>query len=173
MLRATSETAAAMTVRSPEEKPSVEASRRLSWRAVTLSTSARIAIRCSARTAFPPLPALSEVGQAFLEVEGGCHPGQGEAELHHREGHLGLNAHDDGLGSAQHDHLGEGAQRADRERVHHVEHRHVNDDAPGPVTADLLNQVVPEAEQVGVGERSLDRRDQVIALLENWYQHRG
>src|ERR1041385_6443923 len=105
MLRATSETAAAMTVRSPEEKPRVEASRRHSWRAVTMSTSARIAIRCSAPTSLTPLAASIEVGQPLLQIERGGHPGQGQAELDHGERHLGLNPHDHRLGAAQHDHL--------------------------------------------------------------------
>src|SRR5258708_10912129 len=105
MLRATSETAAAMTVRSPEEKPRVAASCRLSWRAVTMSASARIGIRCPPPTAFAPLAPAIEEGQPLLEIEGGGHAAQGQAELDHGERHLGLDPHDHRHRPAQHDHL--------------------------------------------------------------------
>src|ERR1043166_5615368 len=109
MLRATSDTAAAITVRSPEENPSEEATRRHSWRAVTMSTSAWIGIRCSAPTPRAPLGTLVEIGQAFLEIERGGHSAQREAQLHHGERDLGLDPHDHRLSAAQHDHLGQGA----------------------------------------------------------------
>ena len=45
-------------------------------------------------------------------------------------------------GAAQADHVGDGAQGAHREGVHHVEHRHVDDRAPRAELADLLDEVV-------------------------------
>src|SRR5262245_12680229 len=173
MLRATSEIAVAITVRSPEEKPSLEASVRPSWRALTMSAAEPMGTtRSGASLAMGDLsrPGV-EVRESLLEVEGGRHVLQGQAELHHREGHLGLDADDDRLRSPELDHVGDRAQGAHREGVHHVEHRDVDDRALGAVLPDLLHQVVAQLEEILVGERRLDRGDQVIALLQDGNAH--
>src|SRR2546422_11145155 len=109
MLRAISEMAAAMTVCSPLENPATAASARPCCRASTTSTSAAIGRRSSSPTAARSLgfgferalfgPAIQE-GEAFLEVQHRRHALEREAELHHGERDVGLNAHDDRLRSA-------------------------------------------------------------------------
>src|SRR5436309_8558511 len=106
MLRAISEIAAAMTVWSPAEKPTSAASSRPVWRAWTTSVSAAMRQRRSSPTvdAPIPLPILDapmplpiEEGESFLEVERGGDALQGQPELHHGEGDLGLDPDDDRL----------------------------------------------------------------------------
>src|SRR5882762_10191145 len=103
MLRAISEMAAAMTVWSPAEKPSSAASSRPTWRAETTSVSAAIRQRRSSPTVDAPMPLpIVETSvalhiqecEALFEVERGGDTLEGEAELHHGEGDLGLDAHD-------------------------------------------------------------------------------
>src|SRR5215211_7797886 len=107
MLRATSEMAVAMSVRSVLEKPSSDDSRRPSWRAVTMSASVAIVTRISSATAVLLPGDAVEEGQALLEVEGGVNALEVEPELHHREGDLGLDAHHHGLGATQVCHVGD------------------------------------------------------------------
>src|SRR5262249_31178315 len=90
MLRAISETAAAMTVRSLEEKSSCDASRFPSCRARTMSESVAIATRTSPSSTLTPLAAVVEIGETFFEIERRRHAGEGQAELHHGERHFGL-----------------------------------------------------------------------------------
>src|SRR5688500_7341241 len=116
MLRAISEMAVATTASSPLVSPICPASARLSRRAATMSWSWTIGIRISAATG-PALPALCELGQAILEVERGGHLVEGQAELDHREGDVGLDADDHRVGAAQGGDLGDAEQGARRERV--------------------------------------------------------
>src|ERR671914_1118601 len=120
MLRATSEMAVAMSVRSVLENPALAASRRPSWRATTMSSSVMIGTRISFVTVRGLLDELVQERQAFLEVESGVHALEVEPELDHRESDLGLDADHDGVGAAQPRHVGDPAQRPGRERVHHV-----------------------------------------------------
>src|SRR5262245_366727 len=181
MLRATSEIAVAMTVRSLGEKPNLDASERPSCRAVTMSAADPMETSLSAESLGMPGGARSdgcaggcvEVGEPLLEVERGCHVLEGEPELDHGEGYLGLDAHDDRLRAPQLDHVRDRPQRADGEGVHHVEDGDVHDGALRAVLPDLLHEVVAELEQILVGERRLDRRDQVVALLEDGNAHRS
>src|SRR5689334_16340179 len=115
MLRATSEIAVASSVWSVLERSRSAASARARWRAVTTSESDSIAIRSSRRSAATvagAFPGRLEQGEALLEVQRGLHVLEVHPELDHREGHLGLDAHDHGLGAAQPRHLGDAAQRA-------------------------------------------------------------
>src|SRR2546428_615257 len=181
MLGASSEIAAAMTVWSPLEKPAFAATLRPCWRAVTTSTSDAIGTSSSSTAvAVPraavegpvaPLDALAsdpvEERQPFLQIERGRDTLERQTELHHRKGHLGLDPDDDGLGAAQPRHVRDVAQRAHGERVHDVERRHVHDDAAGTEAPHSLDQRFSELGEIGVGERGLNGRDQVLALLEN------
>src|SRR6187200_1294354 len=119
--------AVASRVRSVLLKPRLAPMALASWRAVTTSASVRIATRTSTatRVALPVELALEE-GEPLLEVEGGVHVLEVHAELHHREGDLGLDAHDHGLRTAQPGHVRDPAQRARDERVHHVQRRDVD-----------------------------------------------
>src|SRR6266446_3499030 len=110
MLRAISEMAAAMTVCSPLENPATAANARPCCLASTTSTSAAIDRRSSSPTGARLLGfaveralfgAAVQEGEALFEVQDRRDALQGEAELHHRERHVGLNAHDDRLGTAQ------------------------------------------------------------------------
>src|SRR5688572_16662722 len=167
MLRESSEIAVAIEIWSVEEKPIFEAIARPRWRAVTMSLSCEIATVTSSCMRSAGFPHVVQDGDGFLEVERGPHVGEREPQLDHRERDLGLDADDDGLGAAHLENLADAAQRPDRERIHDVEHRDVDDDALRPELPDPLRQVVAEAEQVRVRERRLDAGDQVVPLLED------
>src|SRR5918999_5491257 len=169
MLRATSEMAVASRVWSVLVSSTVPASSRALWRAVTTSASDSIGMtdRGSSGTVRGLLPRPLQQGEALLEVERGEHVLEAHPELHHREGDLRLDADDHGLGTAQPRHPRDPLQRARHERVHHVERRDVDDDAARPVARDLRHHVVPELQDVAVGEGRLDRGDQDRPLLED------
>src|ERR1051326_7223954 len=101
MLRETSEMAAAMSVRSAPSKPSSAASKRPFLRAVTMSASDVIGTRASFGVMRSPLGFSIQIGQPFLEVQGGADAFERQPQLHHRKGDLGLDADDDGFGAAQ------------------------------------------------------------------------
>src|SRR5712692_6324540 len=108
MLRASSEIAVAITVKSLPLKPKREASARPSWRAATMSAADRMGTvittdrpMSSPGAASSPLGMRSagllhliEVSEPLLEVEGGGNVLKGEAELDHRKGYFGLDSHD-------------------------------------------------------------------------------
>src|SRR5277367_3091912 len=136
MLRATSEIAVAISVSSLLERRSGVAMARAFCRANRMSTSARIGTTVSMSLAtngeHSILPRAKE-GETVFQVE--CRRGsfQPQAELHHREGNVRLDADDDGVRSQYPHHLGNAAQRADGEGIHDVQHRHIDDDAGGPM----------------------------------------
>src|SRR5947207_1517233 len=146
MLRAISEMAAAMTVWSPLENPASAASSRPFCRALTTSTSDVIGTSSSSATGAPSLfvealPALPiQKGEPLFEVERGRDALERQAELHHREGDLGLDADDHRFGPAQPRHVRDVPQRADGEGVHDVERRHVDDHTAGAILPDALDQ---------------------------------
>src|SRR5881628_3137007 len=169
MLRAISDIAAAITVWSPLENPASAARSRPRCRAVTTSTSAAIGISWSSATLDPsraPLDAELRLPvkerQTLLEIERGRDALQRQAELHHRERNLGLDPDDHGFRPAQPRHVGDVAQGPDRERIHHVERRDVDDHPPGPEPSDALDQRLAQLREVGIRERGLDGRDQVV-----------
>src|SRR6267378_7518060 len=63
--------------------------------------------------------------------------------------------------------MGDVAQGPDGERIHHVERRDVYDHAPGAEPPDALDQCLTQLGEIGVRERRLDGRDQVMALLQD------
>src|SRR6266849_5695684 len=136
MLRAISEMAAAANAR-----PCCLAS--------TTSTSAAIDRRSSSPTAARSpgfgfyealFGAAIEKGEAFFEVQHGRDALQRQAELHHRERHVGLNPAVDRLGAAQAGHVRDVAQRAHGKRVHDVERGDVHDDTAAARPPDLGDQ---------------------------------
>src|SRR5258706_5080759 len=149
MLRAISEMAAAMTVCSPLENPATAANARPCCLASTTSTSAAIGSRSSSPTAAWFLGfgferralfgAAMEEGETFFEVQHGGDAFQRQAELHHGERDVGLNAHNDGFGAAEPGHVCDVAQRPHGERIHDVERRDVDDDAAAARPPDLSN----------------------------------
>src|SRR4051795_4406043 len=141
MLRATSEMAVASSVWSVELSSSSAASSRARWRAVTTSASDSIAIRLSASTVERLLELRAQQRQPLLEVESRLDVLELHPQLHHREGDLGLDAHDHGLRATQPRHVGDAAQRAGDERVHDVERGDVDDDPAGAVPGDLAHDV--------------------------------
>src|SRR2546422_2215608 len=158
MLRATSEMAAAMTVWSPAEKPAPAASSRPRWRACntstsdaisTLSWSATLDASTFALLVEPPLGVLVEKGEALFQVEGRRDALEGQPELHHREGDLGLDAHDHRFRAPEPRHVRDVPQRPYGERVHHVERGHVHDHAAGAEPADSLDQLLPQLREIG------------------------
>src|SRR5215213_2330089 len=173
MLRATSEIAVASSVWSVLVSSRSTASSRARWRAVTTSASDSMAIRSSAAsggTVAGSLLAL-EQGEALFQVQRRLDVLELHAQLDHGEGHLGLDADDHGLGAAQAGHHRDAAQGARDEGVHDVERGDVDDDPARAVARDLAHHVVAELQDVRVGQRRLDRRDQERALLEDGYGH--
>src|SRR5207245_4906916 len=163
ILRASSEIAAAMTVWSPLEKPAFAATLRPCWRAVTTSTSDAIGTSSSSGTVDAPVAALDalagdpvEEGEPFLEIERGRDALEREAELDHREGDLGLDPDDDGLGAAQAGHVRDVAQRAHGKGVHYVQCRHVHEDAAAAEEPHPLGPPLPQLRAAGIGQRRLD-----------------
>src|SRR3954470_15784451 len=124
MLRAISEIAVAISVRSVLENPSRAASARPSARAVRTSRSDPMSTRSSFSTVaqLPLLEAL-EQRQALLEVERGGDTLQVQPQLDHREGDLGLDAYDHRLGATQPGHVSDAPQRPRGERDHDVQRR--------------------------------------------------
>src|SRR5437868_2236645 len=112
MLRAISEMAAAISVISDPAKPSSVASSRPCCRAVTMSIVEWISKRISSAGFCMMLGFQIQEGQALLEIEGGAHPLEGQAELNHGEGHLGLDADDYRVGAAEVEHVRDVAKRA-------------------------------------------------------------
>src|SRR5688572_29631646 len=111
MLRAISEIAVASRVWSVLGMSSPTASARARWRAVTTSASDSIAISSAASGAnVARLPDRLQQREALLEVQRGLHVLEAHAELHHRERHLGLDADDHRLGSAEARHHRDPAQ---------------------------------------------------------------
>src|SRR3954453_17217053 len=160
MLRATSEIAVASSVWSVELSSSSAASSRARWRAVTTSASDSIAIRPSASTVERLLELVAQQRQPFLEVQGGLDVLELHPELDHGEGNLGLDADDHRLGAAQARHVGDSAQGARDEGVHHVERGDVDDDPARAVARDLAHHVLAQLEDIRVRQGGLDRGDE-------------
>src|SRR5213078_3994969 len=142
MLRASSEIAVASSVWSVLVRSTCAARARARWRATTTSASDSIVMRSSDSTGTVAglLLGLQE-GEALLEVERRRNVLEAHPELDHGEGHLGLDPDYHRLGAAQARHLCDAAQRARHERVHDVQRRHVDDDAPRAVARDLRHHV--------------------------------
>src|SRR5918994_5577749 len=168
MLRATSEMAVASRVWSVLVRSTFPASSRARWRAVTTSLSDSIKIRSSGSGGTVGRSLLRlEQREPLLEVERGLYVLEVHAELHHRERDLRLDADDHGLRAPQSRHHRDAAQGAGYEGVHDVERRDVDDDAPRAMARDLAHDVVAQLQDVGVGQRRLDRGDQERTLLED------
>src|ERR1700740_2557878 len=102
MLRAISEMAVAIIVRSLPEKPTSAAISRPFWRGVTMAPSLSMHTCCvSPVTAVDPLQAEAQHVQPLIEVQCRSDPFQSEAQLYHREGDIRLNPDDHHLGAAQ------------------------------------------------------------------------
>src|ERR1051325_6308510 len=98
MLRETSEMAAVMSVMSAPSKPISVAIERPSCRAVTMSAAQVMGTCVSfAPITTVPLAVPIQIRQAFFEVQGGADAFEHQAQLHHRKGHLGLDADNDRL----------------------------------------------------------------------------
>src|SRR5215813_9182814 len=181
MFRDSSEIAVAISVASPGENPTWDAKARPCWRATTMSLSALMSTTVSSVKVPAPFPiavhgslrssSLSrlsvQVREGFLQVERRRDAFERQTQLDHREGDLRLDADDHGLGSAQPAHVREITQRTGREGVHHVQGSNIHDDAARTEFAHLRHQRLSESFQVLVVERRLDRRDQIVALLED------
>src|SRR5262245_39075716 len=89
-----------------------------------------------------PLPFSVKVREALLQVQRCGDAFERQPQLHHRERHFGLDADDDGLRAAEHDHVRDVTERAGGERVDHVERRDVDDDTPRANLADRYDERV-------------------------------
>src|SRR2546428_11841750 len=104
MFLANSEMAVATTARSVEGKPQCDASSRPFCRAETMSASQSMDTRTSsAMSAYllaGPLAFPVKVREALFQVQRGRDAFERQAQLDHRERHLGLDADDDGFRTA-------------------------------------------------------------------------
>src|SRR5581483_6253339 len=171
MLRATSEMAVAIRVWSVAENPLAAAISRPFWRAATTSTSVEIGTRASGATTRAPSVGSAQHLESFLEIQGGRHALEGQAQLNHREGDVWLDAHDYRVRTAQLGDVGDPADGSTGEGIHDVEGRHVYDNALDSQPSNTVSKLFSELCQVLVSERGLDGRDQDIALLENSLRH--
>src|SRR5512133_2483156 len=102
MLRAISEIAVAIIVTSVSEKPSWRASSCPAWRAITMSSELLTSTTNSAPTV-APIRRLAgfqvpiQKRKSLLQIQRGVHVVEHQPQLDHREGHLGLQAHDHGV----------------------------------------------------------------------------
>src|SRR6266850_2588102 len=93
MLRATSDTAVATSVRSPVVKRNCLASSLTACRAATMSASDVIGMRRSSVIVTIHRWPHPQQGEALLEIQRGFDVFERKAEFHHGEGHVGLDAH--------------------------------------------------------------------------------
>src|SRR5919106_2829303 len=162
MFLATSEIAVAISARSGESNPSRAPNSRPARRAVTISTSERIGTRVSSAT---------QQLQSLFQIQRGVDVGERDAELHHGEGHLGLDPHQHRGRPAEPQRCGDGRQSSGRERVDHVQQRHVEDHAPRTQLAHLHRELSLHLDQLGVGGIALERGDQRVPLLQDRHRH--
>src|SRR5919197_4403413 len=116
MFRASSEIAVAIRAWSLRPKPSSAASARPLRRASTTSTSVTMGTLSSSDTSMSVQQSVADEVEPVVQVERGAHSLEEEAELDHREGDRGLDAHDDRLGPLQPDGARDVLQRARGER---------------------------------------------------------
>src|SRR5919108_5780141 len=173
MLRVTSEIAVAISVASIRLNPSSSASARAWARTATRSSSDAISICTSAAIATASLRQAVQQLQALLEVESRSNRLEIEPEAHHRHRPVGLDPDDHRLRPAETRHERDRPQRPGDERVDDVECPDVDDDAARAMASDSLGEVVPKGEYLSVAQGILDRRDQVLALLQDRHGHRG
>src|SRR5579859_7512792 len=102
MLRAISEMAVAMMVRSLPVKPMRDARSRPFWRAAMMSPSWEM---CTSVSSCATLRAFAHAAgqelQALLQIERSGDVLEREAELDHRDRHIGQNPDDDHFGAPQ------------------------------------------------------------------------
>src|SRR6476469_3784671 len=101
ILRAISEIAVAIMVRSDPPKPISIARARPFWRAVTISTAELISTWISPSIFFSLLGDLIQVRQPLLQIQRGTNPLQGQSQLYHGKSHVRLNPNDHGLRPTQ------------------------------------------------------------------------
>src|SRR5215467_7247277 len=172
MFLASSEMAVAMSVASPDEKPSSSARDRPFWRAKTMSWSELMVTRISIRDTESSLSLhgfelLVQISQTFLQIEGCGDTFQSQTELDHCECDFGLNSDDDSFRAAQADHVGNFPQRARGEGVHDVHGGDIHDDTARTEPHDLLHKSAAQLVEVGIGEGGLKRRDEDGPLFKN------
>src|SRR5829696_2347501 len=140
MFRAISEIAVAINVASVRLNPSWSASARAWARAETRSSSAPT--RTSSGIRWPSLDEAVEGPDSVVQIECGPQRLEVEAELDHRDRHVGLDADDHRLGSPHERRLGDRAQGPSDEGVDDVHGGHIDDQAPGAMVPDAPRKVV-------------------------------
>src|SRR5215204_52072 len=166
MFRAISETAVAIRVASVRENPRRRASARASARAGTRSSFASMVTRTSS-TRRRSLESI----ERLVQVECGAERVEVEPEMNHRDRDLRLDADDDRLGAAKTRGDRDVAQRARRERIDHVESRHVDHDPAEAKAPDALEELGPKREDLAVAQVGLDRREDGVAPADDGDGH--
>src|SRR3990172_1286181 len=171
MFLATSEMAVAISVCSVLDRPLSAASSRPFWRAVTMSVSWSIGTWVSPGIASTPSDHHTGERQALLEIEGGVHAIEGQPELDHGEGDVGLDPNHHRPRAPELRRLGDPADRAAPERVDDVERGHVDDHGAAPETSDALGELVSKLDERAVRQRLLQRGDEDVPLLHDRDRH--
>src|SRR5579859_139509 len=129
ILRATSDIAVAITVRSEPLKPSSDASVRPFWRAVTISTAELTGTRNSFSMFQVSSGYAVEICQPFLQIKGCAYAFQRQPQLHHRKRNFRLDAHNHRFRAPQFQHMRDGTKRTGSKGIDHIEHCNIDDDA--------------------------------------------
>src|SRR4051794_3641598 len=116
-----------------------------------MSDSRSIATRRSSVTMTAPLGESAQFRKAFFEVERGRDTVEIEAEPHHRNATVGLDAGDDRIGAPELRCVGDRPERPRREGVENIEGRYVDDHAATPMSPHLRGEVVPQLSEILVG----------------------
>src|SRR5262245_29885412 len=121
ILRATSEIAVAISVRSAPEKPSSIAKARPFWRAITMSDAEVIGTRVSLSMGQFSLVRAVKVGKSLFQIQRCANPLQRQPELHHCKRDIRLDADNHRLRPPQPKHVRDRPQRARGKRINDIE----------------------------------------------------
>src|SRR5919108_1240646 len=132
-----------------------------------MSESAAMGIRTSSSILGVPPGPSAEHRERLVEIQCRVERLEVQIELHHRDGDVGLDPDDDGLGSTKPSGDRDRAQRACDERIDDVQRADVDDQPPRALPADALGEVVPQREDLAVAQVGLDRGDQILALTKD------
>src|ERR1041384_4650921 len=78
------------------------------------------------------------VRETVFEIEGSRHALERETELNNREGDLGLDTHNDRVGTTQFRRVGDCTKRSRRKRIHDIECREIDDDGTAAKSPHLV-----------------------------------
>src|SRR5687768_16696662 len=170
VFRASSLAAVTILVWSTRPKPRLMAHSRAACRTRTTSSSLRTGTCSSLTTAmagFALIAGALEKLHSALDVEGGAHARQGQAQLHERDGYRRPHPRHHRVRIQDAGHGRDVAEYAPDEGVHEIEGGDVDEHALRLVAADLLHEVVLQRHGQSVVHVHLDGHQEVRAHLED------